>query len=88
LYAQRWEFETALDEVKTHQRGPGLVLRSRHPDGVEQEVYGFLLVHYAIRTLMWQAAQHADEDPTWSTATSAPRRRFPTNGGRGSAAGG
>jgi hypothetical protein len=63
LYAQRWEFETALDELKTHQRGPGLVLRSRHPDGVEQEVYGFLLVHYAIRELMWQAAQHADEDP-------------------------
>jgi Insertion element 4 transposase N-terminal/Transposase DDE domain len=63
LYAQRWEFETALDEVKTHQRGPGLVLRSRHPDGVRQEVYGFLLVHYAIRELMWQAAQHADEDP-------------------------
>jgi hypothetical protein len=63
LYAQRWEFETALDEVKTHQRGPGMVLRSRHPDGVQQEVYGFLLVHYAIRELMWQAAQHADEDP-------------------------
>jgi len=63
LYAQRWEFETSLDELKTHQRGPRLVLRSRHPDGVEQEVYGFLLVHYAIRELMWQAAQHADEDP-------------------------
>jgi hypothetical protein len=63
LYAQRWEFETALDEVKTHQRGPGLVLRSRHPDGVEQEVYGFLLVHYAIRELMWRAAHQADEDP-------------------------
>jgi Insertion element 4 transposase N-terminal/Transposase DDE domain len=63
LYAQRWEFETALDEVKTHQRGPGTVLRSRHPDGVRQEVYGFLLVHYAIRELMWQAAQQAGEDP-------------------------
>jgi hypothetical protein len=63
LYAQRWEFETALDEVKTHQRGAGLVLRSRHPDGVQQEVYGFLLVHYAIRELMWQAAHHAGEDP-------------------------
>jgi hypothetical protein len=63
LYAQRWEIETALDELKTHQRGPGLVLRSRYPDGVEQEVYGFLLVHYAIRALMWQSAQHADEDP-------------------------
>ena len=63
LYAQRWEFETALDEVKTHQRGPGLVLRSRHSEGVEQEVYGFLLVHYAIRELMWQAAHQAAEDP-------------------------
>jgi hypothetical protein len=63
LYAQRWEFETTLDEIKTHQRGPGLVLRSRHPDGVKQEVYGFLLVHYAIRELMWQAALQADEDP-------------------------
>jgi hypothetical protein len=63
LYAQRWEFETTLDEIKTHQRGPGLVLRSRHPHGVEQEVYGFLLVHYAIRELMWQAALQADEDP-------------------------
>jgi Transposase DDE domain len=63
LYAQRWEFETALDEVKTHQRGPGMVLRSRHPEGVRQEVYGFLLVHYAIRELMWQTAQQAGEDP-------------------------
>lgn len=63
LYAQRWEFETALDEIKTHQRGPGLILRSRHPDGVQQEVYAFLLVHYAIRELMWQAAHQAGEDP-------------------------
>jgi Transposase DDE domain len=39
LYRQRWERETALDELKTHQRGPGLVLRSRDPDGVRQEVW-------------------------------------------------
>lgn len=38
LYCQRWEIETALDELKTHQRGPGQVLRSRSPDGVEQEI--------------------------------------------------
>ena len=37
LYNQRWEIETALDELKTHQGGPGMVLRSRTPDGVEQE---------------------------------------------------
>jgi hypothetical protein len=80
LYAQRWEFETALDEIKTHQRGPGMVLRSRHPDGVEQEVYGFLLVHYAIRELMWQAAQHAGEDPdriSFTRTLNVVRRQVP-----------
>jgi hypothetical protein len=63
LYAQRWEFETSLDELKTHQGAPRLVLRSQTPGGVQQEVYGFLLVHYAIRTLMHQAALDAGIDP-------------------------
>jgi hypothetical protein len=63
LYAQRWELETALDELKTHQRGPNLVLRSKTPEGVEQEVWGMLLVHYAIRQLMHQAALDGEVDP-------------------------
>jgi Transposase DDE domain len=63
LYPQRWELETALDEFKTHQRGPGVVLRSRDPDGVRQEIWAHLLVHYAIRTLMHQAALQAEVDP-------------------------
>jgi hypothetical protein len=63
LYAQRWEFETALDEIKTHQRGARAVLRSKYPDGVEQEVWGFLLVHWAIRDLMHTAALDAGIDP-------------------------
>lgn len=63
LYAQRWEFESTLDEIKTHLGGPQLVLRSQHPDGAEQELYGFLLVHHAIRHLMHQAAVGAGEDP-------------------------
>ncbi|WP_425300868.1 hypothetical protein [Nocardia wallacei] len=54
--------ETALDELKTHQRGPAQVLRSRSPEGVEQEVWGHLLVHYAIRTLMHDTADHARVD--------------------------
>ncbi|MET8704745.1 IS4 family transposase [Kitasatospora sp. NPDC004723] len=62
LYAQRWEIETTLDEIKTHQRGPKLVLRSKYPWGVEQEVYGLLLVHHAIRQLMHQAALHEGVD--------------------------
>jgi hypothetical protein len=63
LYAQRWEIENVLDEIKNHQGGPGLVLRSQHPRGVEQEVFGFLLVHHALRDLMHQAALRGGHDP-------------------------
>jgi len=62
-YPERWEFETALDELKTHQRGPRLVLRSKSPEGVRQEVWGHLLVHYAIRALMHEVALGAELDP-------------------------
>jgi hypothetical protein len=63
LYPQRWEHETTLDELKTHQRGAGVVLRSKDPGGVRQEVWAHLLVHYAIRTLMHQAALVGEVDP-------------------------
>jgi hypothetical protein len=63
LYPERWEFETALDELKTHQRSPRVVLRSKMPDGVTQEVYGYLCVHYAVRWLMHSVAQAARGDP-------------------------
>jgi|NGEPerStandDraft_6_1074524.scaffolds.fasta_scaffold96413_1 hypothetical protein len=63
LYPQRWEFETALDELKTHQRSPRVVLRSKMPDGVTQEVYGYLCVHYAVRCLMHTVAHTARGDP-------------------------
>lgn len=63
LYAERWEFESTLDEIKTHLGGSHLVLRSQHPVGAEQELYGFLLVHHAIRTLMHRAAREGDHDP-------------------------
>jgi Insertion element 4 transposase N-terminal/Transposase DDE domain len=62
-YPQRWEFETALDELKTHQRGPRVVLRSKSREGVYQEAYGHLLVHYAIRALMYEVAGSAGRDP-------------------------
>ena len=62
-YVQRWEIELAFDELKTHQRGPRTVLRSKSPDLVQQEIWGHLCCHYAIRTLMTEAAAHAGHDP-------------------------
>ena len=63
LYSQRWEIELVFDELKTHQGAPRMVLRSQAPPGVEQEAWGFLLVHYAIRALMARAAAGAGLDP-------------------------
>jgi hypothetical protein len=62
-YAQRWEIETSIDELKTHQRGPRAVLRSQSPKLVTQEIWGHLCCHYAIRTLMMDAAEAAGRDP-------------------------
>lgn len=62
-YTQRWEIELAFDELKTHQRGPRTVLRSKSPDLVLQEIWGHLCCHYAIRSLMNEAALHAGHDP-------------------------
>ena len=63
LYHERWEIETALDELKTHLRGARIVLRSKRPELVRQEFYGLLMAHFAIRGLMHEAALKADEDP-------------------------
>jgi len=63
LYHERWEIETALDELKTHLRGSRIVLRSKTPDLVKQEFYGLMMAHFAIRGLMHEAALRADEDP-------------------------
>ena len=62
-YVQRWEIELAFDELKTHQRGPRTVLRSKSPELVLQEIWGHLCCHYAIRSLMADAVQHAGHDP-------------------------
>ena len=63
LYQERWEIESAFDEFKTHLRGNKIVLRSKRPDLVRQEFYGFMMAHYAIRGIMHEAALKADEDP-------------------------
>ena len=63
LYHERWEIETALDELKTHLRGPRIVLRSKTPDLVRQEFWGLMLAHFAIRSLMHEAARQRGRDP-------------------------
>jgi hypothetical protein len=62
-YHDRWEHETGNDQIKTHLRGPGRVLRSKSPDLVWQEIYGYLLTHHAISGLICAAATDADIDP-------------------------
>jgi Insertion element 4 transposase N-terminal/Transposase DDE domain len=62
-YHQRWEHETGNAQLKTHLRGPGRILRSKSPDMVRQEIYGYLLAHYAISALICRAATEADIDP-------------------------
>ena len=63
LYIERWEIETAFDELKTHMRGSRVVLRSKTPDLVRQEFYGFLMAHFAVRGLMHEAALKEGIDP-------------------------
>jgi len=62
-YHRRWEHETGNAQLKTALRGPGRVLRSHSPDLVRQEIYGYLLTHYAISALICTAATAAGIDP-------------------------
>jgi hypothetical protein len=62
-YHDRWEHEGANAELKTSMRGPGKVLRSKSPDMALQELWGYLLAHYAISALTCQAATAAGIDP-------------------------
>ena len=62
-YNERWEEETANDQLKTHLRGPGKVLRSKLPDLVYQEIWAYLIVHHAISELTARASAAADLDP-------------------------
>jgi len=69
LYLRRWEEETAIDEIKTHLGDAAtvnrpLILRSRKPQRVEQEIYGLLIAYNALRRIMVDAAASSEEqDP-------------------------
>ena len=83
LYHDRWEIETAFDELKTHLRGARIVLRSKTPDLVRQEFYGLLMAHFAVRGLMHEAALESGEDPdrlSFLHAVRVVRRKIATFG--------
>jgi Insertion element 4 transposase N-terminal/Transposase DDE domain len=73
VYHQRWEQETGHDQLKTHLRGPGRVLRSRLPNLVHQEIWAYLIVHHAISALVARASAAADLDPDRISFTKALR---------------
>ena len=79
LYAERWEIETTFKELKTQQIGSGTILTSKTPDGILQQIWGHLLVHYALRVHMVEATRaNADAlDPdrlSFTTCLRAARR--------------
>jgi len=72
-YHQRWEEETGNDQLKSHLRGPGRVLRSRLPDLAYQEIWSCLIVRHAISALIARASAAADLDPDRISFTRALR---------------
>lgn len=81
LYHERWEIESAFDELKTHLRGRQIVLRSKTPELALQEFYGLLLAHFAVRSLMHQAALRGNVDPdklSFVHAVRVIKRKLPT----------
>jgi hypothetical protein len=62
-YHQRWEVESTIDELKIHLLGRKTHVRSQKPREVVQEIYGWLLGHWSVRVLMFQAATTAGVPP-------------------------
>jgi hypothetical protein len=59
-YHQRWEAENTIDEFKVHLGERKTHVRSQRPREVVQEIYGLLLGHWAVRSLICQTAHSAE----------------------------
>jgi hypothetical protein len=70
-YARRWSAETGFAELKTALRGPGRALRGRTPALARQELWAYLAIYQAIRTLIARAAAGAGLDPGRISFTAA-----------------
>lgn len=73
LFPSRWDVETGFDELKTHLKGSGRVLRSQLPELAVQEMYGFFLAYYVTRATMAEAADRAGCAPAQLSFTHAVR---------------
>jgi hypothetical protein len=79
-YHQRWEVENTIDELKVHLLGRKTHIRSQKPKEVVQEIYGLLLGHWAVRSLVFQVASNASISPLHLSFTGTlrvVRRAFP-----------
>jgi hypothetical protein len=63
LHHARWQIENAFGAFKSQLKGDGVVLRSKTPDGAEQELWALLCAYHAIRELICAAAELTDQDP-------------------------
>lgn len=73
LYHERWHVEMVIDETRCDMRLAQQTLRSRTPEGVEQELYALLLVHVLVRTWMLRAAEAEHLAPTRLSFTETLR---------------
>jgi hypothetical protein len=64
LYHERWEIELGYDEIKTELLESRECIRSKHPERVEQELFGILLAYNLIRLEMTHIAREARVSPT------------------------
>jgi hypothetical protein len=79
-YHRRWEVENTIDELKVHLLGRKTPIRSLNPREVVQEVYGWLIGHWAVRSLMFQVAEHAQISPlrlSFTGTLNVVRRAIP-----------
>ncbi|NEO67789.1 MAG: transposase, partial [Moorea sp. SIO4G2] len=79
-YHQRWEVENTIDELKVHLNGRKTPIRSLNPREVVQEIYGWLLGHWAVRSLMYQVAERAQISPlrlSFTGTLNVVRRALP-----------
>ena len=79
-YASRWQLETCFRKLETSIRGgAAVVLRSKSPPMIRQEIYAMLCCYQAIRVLISDAADDAGLDPrqvSFTVARDGIRRRI------------